>query len=250
MTVSKILKKNKNIVHYFFGMKGGVSSGQYRSLNCGIGSLDSKKNIVKNLNIAKKKIGCKKNNLVLLNQVHSNKIFKVNKIFKNKLVGDGFFTSKNNIALGILTADCAPVFVYDKKLKIIGAAHAGWKGAYKGIIKKLIFSIKKEGSKTKNIIAAIGPCISKKNYEVRDDFVKKFLNKNKKNKIFFDFNKKNIRFDLSLYIKHQLMNMGIQRIEVIKKDTYTRKNNFFSSRRSFKKKFNDYGRNISLIMIK
>ena len=102
MTVSKILKKNKNIVHYFFGMKGGVSSGQYRSLNCGIGSLDSKKNIVKNLNIAKKKIGCKKNNLVLLNQVHSNKIFKVNKIFKNKLVGDGFFTSKNNIALGIL----------------------------------------------------------------------------------------------------------------------------------------------------
>ena len=250
MTVSKIFKKNKNIVHYFFGMKGGVSSGQYRSLNCGIGSLDSKKNIVKNLNIAKKKIGCKKNNLVLLNQVHSNKIFKVNKIFKNKPVGDGFFTSKNNIALGILTADCAPVFVYDKKLKIIGAAHAGWKGAYKGIIKKLIVSIKKEGSKTKNIIAAIGPCISKKNYEVRDDFVKKFLNKNKKNKIFFDFNKKNIRFDLSLYIKHQLMNMGIQRIEVIKKDTYTRKNNFFSSRRSFKKKFNDYGRNISLIMIK
>ena len=73
MTVSKILKKNKNIVHYFFGMKGGVSSGQYRSLNCGIGSLDSKKNILKNLNIAKKKIGCKKNNLVLLNQVHSNK---------------------------------------------------------------------------------------------------------------------------------------------------------------------------------
>ena len=65
----------------------------------------------------------------------------MNKIFKNRLVGDGFFTSKNNIALGILTADCAPVFVYDKKLKIIGAAHAGWKGAYKGIIKKLIFSI-------------------------------------------------------------------------------------------------------------
>ena len=79
MTVSKILKKNKNIVHYFFGMRGGVSSGQYRSLNCGIGSLDSKKNILKNINIAKKKIGCKKENLVLLNQVHSNKIFKVKK---------------------------------------------------------------------------------------------------------------------------------------------------------------------------
>ena len=96
----------------------------------------------------------------------------------------------------------------------------------------------------------IGPCISKKNYEVKNDFVKKFLKKNKKNKIFFDFNSKNIHFDLSHYIKHQLLSMGIRRIEVIKKDTYAKKNNFFSSRRSSKKNFNDYGRNISLIMIK
>ena len=250
MTVSKILKKNKNIAHYFFGMRGGVSSGKFSSLNCGIGSLDKKKNVIKNLNIVKKRIGCKKNNLLLLNQVHSNKIFKINYIPKKKLIGDGFFTSKKNIALGILTADCAPVFIYDKKLKIIGAAHAGWKGAYKGIIKNLINSIKKEGSKTNNIIAVIGPCISKKNYEVKNDFVKKFLKKNKKNKIFFDFNSKNIHFDLSHYIKHQLLSMGIRRIEVIKKDTYAKKNNFFSSRRSSKKNFNDYGRNISLIMIK
>ena len=250
MTVSKILKKNKNIAHYFFGMRGGVSSGKFSSLNCGIGSLDKKKNVIKNLNIVKKRIGCKKNNLLLLNQVHSNKIFKINYIPKKKLIGDGFFTSKKNIALGILTADCAPVFIYDKKLKIIGAAHAGWKGAYKGIIKNLINSVKKEGSKINNIIAVIGPCISKKNYEVKNDFVKKFLKKNKKNKIFFDFNTKNIHFDLSHYIKYQLLSMGIQRIEVIKKDTYTKKNNFFSYRRSSKKNFNDYGRNISLIMIK
>ena len=250
MTVSKILKKNKNIAHYFFGMKGGVSSGKFSSLNCGIGSLDKKKNVIKNLNIVKKRIGCKKNNLLLLKQVHSNKIFKINNILKKKLIGDGFFTSKKNIALGILTADCAPVFIYDKKLKIIGAAHAGWKGAYKGIIKNLINSFKKEGSNTNNIVAVIGPCISKKNYEVKNDFVKKFLKKNKNNNIFFNFNKKNIYFDLSRYIKHQFLNMGIQRIEVIKKDTYTKKNNFFSSRRSSKKNFNDYGRNISLIMIK
>jgi len=250
MTVSKILIKNKNIAHYFFGMRGGVSSGKFSSLNCGIGSLDKKKNVIKNLNIVKKRIGCKKNNLLLLNQVHSNKIFKINNILKKKLIGDGFFTSKKNIALGILTADCAPVFIYDKRLKIIGAAHAGWKGAYKGIIKNLINSFKKEGSNTNNIIAVIGPCISKKNYEVKNDFVKKFLKKNKNNKIFFNFNKKNIYFDLSHYIKHQFLSMGIQQIEVIKKDTYTKKNNFFSSRRSSKKKFNDYGRNISLIMIK
>ena len=250
MTVSKILKKNKNIAHYFFGMRGGVSSGKFSSLNCGIGSLDKKKNVIKNLNIVKKRIGCKKNNLLLLNQVHSNKIFKINNVLKKKLIGDGFFTSEKNIALGILTADCAPVFIYDKRLKIIGAAHAGWKGAYKGIIKNLINSFKKEGSNTNNIIAVIGPCISKKNYEVKNDFVKKFLKKNKKNKIFFNFNKKNIYFNLPLYIKHQFLSMGIQRIEVIKKDTYTKKNNFFSSRRSSKKNFNDYGRNISLIMIK
>ena len=232
MTVSKILKKNKNIAHYFFGMRGGVSSGKFSSLNCGIGSLDKKKNVIKNLNIVKKRIGCKKNNLLLLNQVHSNKIFKINNVLKKKLIGDGFFTSEKNIALGILTADCAPVFIYDKRLKIIGAAHAGWKGAYKGIIKNLINSFKKEGSNTNNIIAVIGPCISKKNYEVKNDFVKKFLKKNKKNKIFFNFNKKNIYFNLPLYIKHQFLSMGVQRIEVIKKDTYPKKNNFFSSRRS------------------
>ena len=117
MTVSKILKKNKNIVHYFFGMKGGVSSGQYRSLNCGPGSKDKKKNINRNLNIVAKKIGCKKNKIILLNQIHSNKFYFIKNKPNKKLKGDGLITNKKKLALGILTADCAPVIIIDPEKK-------------------------------------------------------------------------------------------------------------------------------------
>ena len=132
----KLSNYNKTIVHAFFNSQGGVSTGIYKGLNCGLGSKDKKTNIKKNLNIVKKKIKCKQKNLILLNQIHSNKTFKILKMTNNKMYGDGFITKKNGIALGILTADCAPILFYDPEKKIIGAAHAGWKGAYKNIIYK------------------------------------------------------------------------------------------------------------------
>ncbi len=135
----KLSNYNKNIVHAFFNSQGGVSTGIYKGLNCGPGSKDKKINIKENLNIVKKKIKCKQKNLILLNQIHSNKTFKILKITNNKMYGDGFITKKNDIALGILTADCAPILFYDPEKQIIGAAHAGWKGAYKNISKKIIF---------------------------------------------------------------------------------------------------------------
>ena len=152
---SKILKKYKNISHGFFNKKGGVSKNIYSSLNCGYGSKDSKNNIKKNLNIVVKKIGCEKKNLVILNQLHSNKIFEVKKPLLKKLRGDGIFTQKRKVALCILTADCAPIFLFDKKLNTIGAVHAGWKGAYKNIINKLIKEFFVKGSKRKNLIGII-----------------------------------------------------------------------------------------------
>ncbi len=250
MIKSKFIGKYNSISHGFFNRLGGYSNGIYESLNCGMGSNDNRKNINKNIIKVCKKIKCKKNKLVLLNQVHGNKVHSLNKIPKNKLKGDALITSKNNLALGILTADCAPIFIFDPYKKIIAAIHAGWKSAYKKIIYQTINKFKKKGSNSRNLIAVIGPCISKNSYEVKKDFLKKFLIRNKKNSRFFIFKKKKIFFTLNGYIKNQLKEAGVDKIEVINKDTYLEKNNFFSARKSLKKKCYDYGRNISIIMIK
>ncbi len=244
------MKKYKNIRTGFFNRKGGKSSGIYKSLNCGPGSLDNKKNVNENLKIVSRKIGCKKDSLILLNQIHSNKVFFIKKKRKEKLVGDGVITARKKFALGILSADCAPVLFYDPKNQLIGAAHVGWKGAYKKIVKKMTKYFVRKGSYAKDLNVVIGPSISRSSYEVKSDFKKKFIKKSKKNRIYF-LNKKNkILFDLKEFIKEELVNLGIKNIEVINKDTYNQNNNFFSARRSLKKKYIDYGRNISIIMIK
>ena len=252
MIKSKILNQFKNIEHGFFDKKGGKSSGIYKSLNCGSGSFDKKINIKKNLNIVCKKIGCSNKQLILLHQTHSNKfsfIDKKYKINKKKIKADALITYKKNIAIAVLTADCVPILIYDNKLKIISAIHAGWKGAYKGIIKKVIKFLLKNGSESKNLVAAIGPCISQKSYEIKKDFKKKFLNQSIKNEIFFKKNKNKTYFGLNKYVYYQLKSLGLKKIDIINKDTYNPKNNFFSARRSIHKKENDYGRNISIIMI-
>ena len=159
-------------------------------------------------------------------------------------------TNKKGIALGILTADCAPILFYDPKKNIIAAAHAGWRGAYKKIVIKIIKSFLKNGSFLKDLRAVIGPCIAQNNYEVKNDFKKKFIKQSRKNIVYFKFAKNKIFFSLRDYLKSQLINFGVKNIEIIKKDTYNKKNNFFSSRRSLNNKNNDYGRKISLIMIK
>ena len=250
MIKSKIFRDQKSISHYFFNRLGGTSKGIYKSLNCGKGSKDKIANISKNLKIVSKKIGCTSENLVSLNQIHSNKVYKISGIPKKRLTADAMITNKQNIAISKLSADCAPILIIEKKQKFVGAIHAGWKGAFKGIVKKTIQLLKKNGCSEKDIIACIGPCIKKNSYEVKNDFFKLFKEKNKKNVNFFTFKKKKIFFDLSEYIKSQFYENGVKKIDIIRKDTFSLKNNFFSSRRSKKNKHNDYGRNISAIMIK
>ena len=143
MIKSKLIKKYQIISHGFFNRFGGYSNGIYKSLNCGAGSNDKKRNINKNLEKVCEKISCSKNKLVLLNQIHSNKVISINKTPKKKPKGDALITSKNKLALGILTADCAPIFIFDPKIKIIAAIHAGWKGAYKKIIYRTVNILKK-----------------------------------------------------------------------------------------------------------
>ena len=252
MIKSKKLSKFQQINHGFFDKKGGKSTGIYKSLNCGVGSYDSKKNVLNNLKIVCKKINCSSKNLILLNQIHSSKFYFINKNYKfkkKKLNGDALITNVKKIALGVLVADCVPILIYDKNLKIISAIHAGWKSVYKEIIKKVVKFLIKKGSNTKNLVAVIGPSISEKSYEVQKDFKGKFLKKDKQSKFFFKIRKNKTYFGLNKYVYYHLKKLGIKNLEIIKKNTFDPKNNFFSARRSIQNKENDYGRNISVIMI-
>ena len=252
MIRSKKLKKLKEISHGFFNRNGGKSKGIYKSLNCGLGSNDKKINIQKNLKIAKNKISKNSKNIFLVNQTHSQKYIYINnsnKIKSKRVKADAIITNQKKLPIAILTADCVPILIYDDTLKIIAAIHAGWRGAYKGIINNVIKFMIKKGSKIENIHAAIGPSISQKNYNVKKDFLKKFLKKNKKNKVFFKKRKNLIYFNLPKYVKSQLISNKISNIDHINIDTYDYKNNFFSARRSLRLNHDDYGRNISIIMI-
>jgi len=252
MIRSKKLKKLKEISHGFFNRNGGKSKGIYKSLNCGLGSNDKKINIQKNLKIAKNKISKNSKNILLVNQTHSQKYIYINnsnKIKSKRVKADAIITNQKKLPIAILTADCVPILIYDDTLKIIAAIHAGWRGAYKGIINNVIKFMIKKGSKIENIHAAIGPSISQKNYNVKKDFLKKFLKKNKKNKVFFKKRKNLIYFNLPKYVKSQLISNKISNIDHINIDTYDYKNNFFSARRSLRLNHDDYGRNISIIMI-
>ena len=252
MIRSKKLEKLKEISHGFFNRNGGKSKGIYKSLNCGLGSKDKKINIQKNLKIAKNKISKNSKKIFLVNQIHSQKYIYINnsnKIKSKRVKADAIITNQKKLPIAILTADCVPILIYDDTLKIIAAIHAGWRGAYKGIINNVIKFMIKKGSKIENIHAAIGPSISQKNYNVKRDFLKKFLKKNKKNKVFFKKRKNLIYFNLPKYVKSQLISNKISNIDHINIDTYDYKNNFFSARRSLRLNHDDYGRNISIIMI-
>ena len=165
MITSKKLSNQKKISHGFFNKNGGKSSGIYKSLNCGLGSKDTKIKVYKNLNIVKNIISKKSKNIFLVNQVHSNKFVYINKSYKflkKKIKADAVITDQEKLPIGILTADCAPLLLYDVKRKMIAAIHAGWKGAFKGILIKVVNFMIKKGCKTNNIIVAVGPCIRQK----------------------------------------------------------------------------------------
>jgi len=151
--------------------------------------------------------------------------------------------------IGVLTADCVPILICDERKKLVAAIHAGWKGAYKDIISKVIQFMIKKGSNPKNITAAIGPAISAKNYEVKKDFKRIFIKKDKKNNKFFKIKYKKLYFDLPKYVKSCLLNNKIKNIESLNIDTFDINNNFFSARRALRLNHDDYGRNISIIML-
>ena len=252
MFFSKKLKKFENLKHCFFSRKNGVSKGYYESLNCGLGSGDKKENVLKNLELVAKKITCSKESLITLNQQHTNQVihFDSDKSVKNKLTGDAIVSEVKNIGIGILTADCAPIFFYDPNKKIIGCAHAGWKGSLNGIIENTVRKFNKLNSNNNDLIAVVGPCINKKNYEVKTDFFKKFISQDSNNESFFEkTSSEKYVFDLGSFINKKLSNLNIKNIDNIEMDTFSKKELFYSYRRSCLNKELDYGRCISVILM-
>ena len=236
----------------FFTSKGGISKGDFNSLNCSKSNDDKKNNVSKNIKIAINALGIKKKRLKLINQIHSNKIFFVNNNNLNKdIYGDGLITENKNIALGILTADCAPIFIFDKKKSIVCCLHSGWKGALNNIVSKGIKKIKRKKIKSQNIVVIVGPCLGFSNFEVDKKFKLKFIKKNRSYQKFFKSKNRNKDiFDLRNLINFQISKEGINNVFNIRKDTYKNSHIFFSHRRATHQNKIQTGRMINIISLR
>jgi polyphenol oxidase len=239
------------IEHGFFGRDGGVSQGLYESLNCGPGSKDAPDSVRENRHLVMAALNADK--LVSLAQIHSPIVYTVGADWDatRHPEGDGMVTATPGIALGILTADCAPVLFADPKASVIGAAHAGWKGAIGGVMEATIQAMEQAGAKRADIAAAIGPCISQANYEVGADFRARFVDADPANRRFFTPASRAAHYQFALegYVADRLAEAGIGAIEPLSTCTYPVENGYFSFRRTTHRGEADYGREISAILI-
>ena len=243
------LEQLPGIAHAFFGRAGGVSSGVYASLNCGPGSRDDAAAVAENRARAVRELepGAK---LVSLAQIHSAQVHTVGPDwdFMVRPEGDGLATATPGIMLAILTADCAPVLFADAQAQVIGAAHAGWKGALAGVLENTLAAMEKLGARKERVIAAIGPAISQANYEVGADLRDRFGPGDAR--FFVPSDRPGFfRFDLPLYVAHRLRLAGVGRVDDLGLCTYPPENGFFSYRRTTHHGEADYGREISAIVL-
>ena len=243
--------KNTKINHGFFNRLNGFSKKEFKSLNCSLSNGDNKKLVYKNRLKALRQLKLHKKKLILINQIHSSKVIKITKSNLNKKIeADGIITSLSNVVLGVLTADCAPIFIYDNKARFVCCLHSGWKGALKNISKNAIKLFDNQNINRGNLTAIIGPCLGAKNYEVDGSFEKRFCKKNSSYSRFFR-KKNNIKFFFNLrgLIKYQLKELGLNKIHNVNLDTYSNKSLFFSHRRSSHNDKKTTGRLINLISI-
>lgn len=240
------------IDHAFFGRPGGVSTGVYAGLNCGPGSNDDRAAVIENRRRAMEALSAA--SLVSLYQVHSADAVIVTEPWEIGAAphADAMATNVAGIALGILTADCAPVLLADAQARVIGAAHAGWKGAIGGATDSVITAMEKLGAERSRIVAAIGPCIAQKSYEVDGGFRDRFLADDASNDVYFIASDRDghFRFALEDYVAQRLQRAGIAAVEKLSADTYAAADKFFSYRRTTHQKEHDYGRDLSAIVLK
>ncbi|HYS46498.1 MAG TPA: peptidoglycan editing factor PgeF [Rhizomicrobium sp.] len=241
------------IAHGFFGREDGVSTGLYESLNCGPGSSDDPKAVAENRRLVVGALVPEARDavrLVSLSQIHSDIVHTL-PAWEERPEGDAMVTATQGLALGILTADCAPVLLADPKARVIGAAHAGWKGALGGVLEATLEAMEKLGALRDRIEAAIGPCISQNNYEVGWEFRDRFLEQGLKHRRFFIPSDKegHYRFNLAGYAAHRLTTAGVGSVAMLGVCTYPPENGFFSFRRTTHAGEPDYGRQISAIVL-
>ena len=243
----------KNIQHAFFTRHGGKSTGLYTALNCGIGSNDNISSVLDNRAQAMKALNLSAGSLVTCHQTHSSKMIVITKAnrYATKHVGDGLVTSLPKVCLGILTADCSPILFSDEKNGVIGAAHAGWKGALNGILEATVNGMGSQGAEIDHIVCAIGPTIGPKSYEVGPEFKETFLDSDSTCNQFFAKSSRlgHYMFDLPSFIISRLSKIGINTVFNIDRDTYSDETSFYSYRRSSHKNEDDYGRLLSTIVI-
>lgn len=234
--------------HGFFTRMGGHSKKEFQSLNCGLKSSDDKENVLKNRALVEKTLGIEPGNLVFLNQKHTSRIVILESNMPPSFEADGMVTNKQGLGLGILTADCQPIFLSDPKSGIIGAIHAGWKGTLNGIIGTVIREMVTLGSDRKDIRVVIGPSISKTNYEFGNDLREMFVDKIPESEnCFSKFTDHTYLFDLVGLSRILIVKEGINQVEVIGLCTYQNESWFFSNRRSFHRKEPKFGLNASVI---
>ena len=236
------------VAHGFLGREGGVSTGIHSGLNVGIGSDDDAVAVAENRVRATAAVlpGAQ---LVTVYQVHANDCVTVSAPFEGERPrADALVTDRPGLALGILTADCAPVLFADAAAGVVGAAHAGWKGAIGGVTDSTIRAREALGAQRDRIAAAIGPCIARTSYEVDDAFARRFETDDPANERFFaPARAGHHQFDLEAYVVHRLASAGLRRIAALGLDTYADEARFFSFRRATHRGEPGYGRQIALI---
>jgi YfiH family protein len=243
-----------HIHHGFFTREGGVSSGIYASLNCGLGSDDDKGAVTENRARIAQAIGVAPSHLLTVHQIHSADVVHVTTPWTPATApqADGMVTDRAGIALGVLAADCTPVLFADADARIIGACHAGWKGAFTGVTDATIKAMVELGAKRENIIAAVGPCISREAYEVGPEFRARFLDADIAHEIWFtpSAREDHFMFDLTGYVAARLEAAQIGTVSRLNRCTYADEQKFFSYRRTTHRGERDYGRQMSAIALK
>jgi YfiH family protein len=239
------------VKHGFFGREGGVSTGTYASLNAGTGSGDEPANVQENRRRIAVALGVERDRLVSVHQVHSpTAVFTEEPWAGERPRADALVTTTPNLAISILTADCTPILFADAQAGVIGAAHAGWRGAIGGVIESTVRLMREHGAQRKHIAAAIGPCIHQASYEVGPEFEAEFLAADAACSRYFVRGKGDRRlFDLPKFCADRLAAAGVTQIETLPLDTYTHATQLHSHRRSVHEKAGDYGRNCSVIML-
>ena len=248
---SSLLSAIPGLRHAFFTREGGVSGGIYEGLNGGLGSHDEAKHVAENRRRMAGQMGVAPDRFLSLHQIHSpDAVVATGPWSGDKPRADALVTRTEGLAIGVTAADCGPILLVDPAARVIGAAHAGWKGALTGIIESTVDAMERRGADRSGVVAAIGPLIRQHSYEVGGEFVERFLEADAGNAAFFIASVRpgHSMFDLAGYIRMRLENAGVLMIDDTGIDTYSDER-FYSYRRSVHRKEPDYGRHVHAIVL-